>query len=96
MKNEDKVDVRYLANLARMYVSDEEVEVYQPQLDHVVEYIRKINKLDLSDIEPTSHASLVQNVFRKDEVKPSLQSEDVLRNAPSAVKGQFNVPKIVE
>ena len=94
--SEKKIDVRYVANLARIKLSDEEVETFQGQLEQIVEYVEKIGSLDVSDIEPTSHAHPVQNVFRKDVVTESLARADVMANAPEQTDEQFRVPKIVE
>lgn len=94
--SENKIDVRYVANLARINLSEEEVKTFQGQLEQIVEYVEKIGELDVSDIEPTSHAHPVQNVFREDVVKDSLAREDVMANAPEQTDEQFKVPKIVE
>ena len=94
--NADGFDVRYLANLARLSVTDEEVEKFQKQLGQIVEHVGKIAELDLSGIEPTAHAHPVQNVFREDEVRECLDREDVLANAPSQQQAQFKVPQIIE
>jgi len=92
----NKIDVAYVAHLARMHLSDEEIRTFQGQLDQIVGYVRKISELNLAGIEPTSHARMIQNVFRKDEVKPSLDRDVVLKNAPKHSNNQFMVPKIVE
>jgi len=92
----DKVDVAYVARLARLYLTDEEVKTFQDQMEHVVGYVKKINELDLSGVEPTSHAVAVQNVLREDVVKEGLPRDVVLANAPATVSDQFQVPKIVE
>ncbi len=92
----DDFDVRYLANLARLSVTDEEAEKFQKQLRQIVDHVGKIAELDLSDIEPTAHAHPVQNVFREDEVRESLDREAVLANAPSQQQAQFKVPQIIE
>lgn len=92
----DHIDVAYVARLARLRLSDEEVATFQHQLEDVVSYVRKIGELDLSDIEPTSHAHPVQNVFRKDEIRQGLDHDGVMKNAPIHREGEFLVPKIVE
>jgi aspartyl-tRNA(Asn)/glutamyl-tRNA(Gln) amidotransferase subunit C len=92
----NKIDVAYVAHLARMHLSDEEIRTFQGQLNQIVGYVRKISELNLAGIEPTSHARMIQNVFRKDEVKPSLDRDVVLKNAPMQSNNQFIVPKIVE
>ena len=92
----ERIDVRYVAHLARLHLTDEEAATFQRQLEETVGYVRKIEELDLDGIEPTSHAHLVQNVFRSDEAREGLDHDDVLENAPLSEQGQFIVPKIVE
>jgi aspartyl-tRNA(Asn)/glutamyl-tRNA(Gln) amidotransferase subunit C len=91
-----EVDVKYVAHLARISLTAEEEEKFGAQLKNILGYIEKLNQLDVSHIEPTAHAVPLVNVFRKDEVRPSLSNEDALRNAPSKANGLFVVPKIVE
>jgi aspartyl-tRNA(Asn)/glutamyl-tRNA(Gln) amidotransferase subunit C len=93
-KNE-KIDVSYVAHLARMHLTDEECGRFQAQMEQIVGYVRKINELDLDGIEPTSHTKPVDNVFREDVVKPGLDRDVVLENAPLSKDGQFTVPKII-
>ena len=90
------VDVKYVAHLARISLTAEEEQKFGAQLKSILGYIEKLNQLDVSHIEPTAHAVPLVNVFRKDEVRPSLSNEDALRNAPSKANGLFVVPKIVE
>ena len=90
------IDVSYVAHLARLYLTDDEINTFQAQLDGIVGYVRKIGELDLEGIEPTSHARPVQNVFRKDAVRPGLDHDVVMDNAPRVRDGQFAVPRIME
>ena len=90
------IDVRDVARLARLGLTDDEAAVFQGQLAQVVEYIAAIKRLDLTGIEPTSHAQPLQNVLRADVERPSLPRADVMRNAPASREGLFAVPKIVE
>ena len=90
------IDVRYVANLARLHITDEEVRTFQLQLEEVVAYIRKIGALPLDGIEPTSHAHPVVNIMRADEARPGLDRARVLANAPAAIQDQFMVPRIIE
>lgn len=90
------IDVAYVAHLARLRLEPEEIARFQAQLEQIVEYVRKIGQLDLSGIEPTSHAHPVQNVFREDEVRPGLDHDTALANAPEQYRGQFKVPRILE
>ena len=98
-ENKDKrgeIDVGYVARLARLYLSDAETATFQRQLGDVVEYVRKIGKLDLAGIEPTSHTRPVHNVYRDDVLRPGLSHEVVMENAPLERSGQFGVPSIIE
>ena len=92
----DKIDVAYVARLARLHLTDAECAEFQGQLEQVVEYVRKIGDLALDGIEPTSHAHLVQNVMRRDETRDGLQHEQVMGNSPANTDGQFSVPRIIE
>ena len=92
----DRIDVAYVAHLARLHLSPAEISHFQGQLEQIVGFVRKIQELDVAAIEPTSHARLLANVFRRDEVKPGLDRETVLANAPAQANGQFAVPKIVD
>jgi len=90
------LDVNYVAHLARIGLSADEQEKFGAQLSNILGYIEKLNQLDVSGIEPTAHAVKLVNVFRADEVRPSLPNEEALRNAPASANGLFMVPKIVE
>lgn len=91
-----QIDVKYVANLARLNLTPAEEQKLSVQLGNILGYIEKLNELDVSNVEPTAHAVPLVNVTRADEVRPSLSNEDALRNAPSKVNGLFIVPKIVE
>jgi aspartyl-tRNA(Asn)/glutamyl-tRNA(Gln) amidotransferase subunit C len=89
-------DVKYVAHLARIALTAEEEQKFGAQLTHILGYIEKLNQLDVSQIEPTAHAVPLVNIFRLDEVRPSLSNEEALRNAPARANGLFMTPKIVE
>jgi aspartyl-tRNA(Asn)/glutamyl-tRNA(Gln) amidotransferase subunit C len=91
-----EVDVKYVAHLARISLTPEEEQKFGAQLKNILGYIDKLSQLDVSKIEPTAHAVPLVNVFRKDEVRPSLSNEEALKNAPAKANGLFVVPKIVE
>lgn len=95
-KGTGPIDVRYVASLARLQLTEEEMRKFQTQLEHILEYIHAIRQVDVTGVEPTAHAAPVLNVFRRDEVRPGLDREGVLRNAPEHSGDQFIVPKIVE
>lgn len=90
------IDVSYVAHLARLHLTAEETTTFQAQLDQIVDYVQKLAELDVSGIEPTSHAHPVQNVFREDKVRAGLDLDRVLENAPAVIENQFMVPRIVE
>ncbi|MFV0336626.1 MAG: Asp-tRNA(Asn)/Glu-tRNA(Gln) amidotransferase subunit GatC [Chthoniobacterales bacterium] len=90
------LDVRYVANLARMDLSEEEINTFQSQLDRILQHVEELNQVDITNVEPTAHARPVFNVFRKDSVQPSLEKSEALSNAPRQSNGLFSVPKVVE
>lgn len=89
-------DVKYVANLARLALTPDEEARLGGQLASILSYIEKLKELDVSSVEPTSHAVPLLNVVRADESRPGLSNEDALRNAPAKMNGLFAVPKIVE
>lgn len=90
------MDVRYVANLARLELTDAEAREFQGQLARVVEYFRELQELDLVGVDPMAHAVPIQNVFREDVARDGLDREAVLANAPQSTSELFVVPKIVE
>ena len=90
------IDVTYVAHLARLSLSPEEAEKFGAQLGTVLGYIEKLKEVDVSGIEPTAHAFPMFNVTRADEVRPSMDHEQAMSNAPAKANGLFMVPKIVE
>jgi len=89
-------DVKYVAHLARISLSPDEEQKLGAQLGNILGYIEKLKELDVSQVEPTAHAVPLINVTRPDEIRPSLPTEEALRNAPAQANGLFLVPKIVE
>ena len=92
----DSSQVSHIARLARLSISDEERELFGSQLSDILTHIKKLEQLDTSGVEPTSHALSLENVDRPDEVRESLAVEDVLANAPDRHEGFYRVPKIIE
>ncbi len=88
--------VRHVATLARLSLSSEEEERYATQLSAILEAVAQLQELDVSGVEPTSHASLASSLLREDATRPSLPPEKALANAPSKVGSSFAVPKILE
>jgi aspartyl-tRNA(Asn)/glutamyl-tRNA(Gln) amidotransferase subunit C len=90
------INVKYVANLARLSLTPEEEQKLGAQLGDILGYIEKLKEVDVSQVEPTAHAFPLVNVTRADEVRPSMPHEDALLNAPAKANGLFMVPKIVE
>lgn len=91
-----KIDVGYVAELARLELTDEEKSVFQRQLEDIVKYVEKISSVDVEGVEPTMHGRAIVNAFREDTVRPSMDREDALANAPRRTENEFYLPKIVE
>ena len=91
-----EIDVKYVAHLARLNLSPEEEQKIGAQLGDVLGYIEKLKEVAVEGVEPTAHAFPLVNVTRPDEVRPSMNHEDAMRNAPAQTNGLFMVPKIVE
>lgn len=92
----NRIDVAYVAHLARLHLTPEETERFQGQLEQVLAYVRELDAIDVSGVEPTSHAVPVQNVLREDATLPCLDRAEVLANAPAQRHDQFLVPRILE
>jgi len=88
--------VEHVAKLAKLKLSETEKAAYAEQLNIILGYMDKLNQLDTTHIKPTSHVVEMQNVFRKDTLKPSITVDNALQNAPDKKDGFFRVPKIIE
>jgi len=88
----DRSEVLHVARLARLELSDEDVERMVGELSKVLEYIDKISELDLDDVPPMTHVREVTGALRADEPRPSLPRDEVLAAAPAVVDGGFEVP----
>ena len=95
MANND-FDIHYVANLARIALSPEQAARLAAQLGDILGYVKKLEELDVTGVEPMAHAVPLANVLRSDEVQPSIPQEAALANAPKQANGLFVVPKIVE
>ena len=90
-----KEAVLYVAHLARLDLDEESIEKFAGQIDEILGYIEKLNRVETKGIKPTSHAISLTNAFRDDEEKEHIDPELALANAPEKEDGQFVVPKIV-
>ncbi len=88
-------DVRHVARLARLEVTDEEVELFAGQLGAVLDHAQDVEALDLDGIAPTAHPLPLENVLRDDVARPGIDRDEVLAMAPAAEDGRFRVPRIL-
>jgi aspartyl-tRNA(Asn)/glutamyl-tRNA(Gln) amidotransferase subunit C len=89
-------EVRHIAWLARLGVTDAEVERFREDLSVILEHFRALEELDTNSVPAAAHASLLHNVLRDDVPSPSLPSDEVLANAPDSEDSLFRVPPILE
>ena len=88
----DREQVLHIARLARLRLTDEEVERMSTELSGILDHVELMNELDLADVEPTSHVVALENVTRPDDPVPSLDRETALAGAPDAAADSFRVP----
>lgn len=88
-------EVAHLARLARLAVTEGELDTFAAQLDVILAAVARVGEVAADDIPPTSHAVPLTNVFRADEVRPGLTQEQALSGAPAAQDGRFKVPQIL-
>ena len=91
-----KEDVKHIANLSKLNLTDEELEKYTTELSDIVNFANELSNIDVDGIKPTAHILDIKNVFRKDEIKVSYDREEILKNAPCKDAGCVSVPKVVE
>jgi aspartyl-tRNA(Asn)/glutamyl-tRNA(Gln) amidotransferase subunit C len=90
-----KKDVEHVAWLAHIELCEEEKELFTEQFNEILEYFKKIEEIDTETVEPTYHVLDLKNVTRKDEILPSLSTEEALKMAPRKEKKFFKAPRIV-
>ena len=88
-------EVEHVAHLARLRLNEEELEQMTGQLDTILAYFEKLEKLDTSGVEPTTHAFSITNAFREDQVVPSLEQKLALREGPDTNEDSFIVPRVI-
>lgn len=89
-------DVRHIMMLARINLTDKEIERFSRQLSDIVQYISQLKEINTEGIEPTSHVIPLNNVFREDLIQPSAHRNEMLQNAPDSNDKFYIVPKIIE
>ncbi|HVP11567.1 MAG TPA: Asp-tRNA(Asn)/Glu-tRNA(Gln) amidotransferase subunit GatC [Phycisphaerae bacterium] len=92
----DEAEVRHIAHLARLKLTEAEIARFGEQLGSILDYMQKLNEADTTRVEPTAHPLPVCNVFREDEPGAPMDVEKVLANAPDKVSTYFKVPKVLE
>jgi aspartyl-tRNA(Asn)/glutamyl-tRNA(Gln) amidotransferase subunit C len=88
-------EVAHLARLARLAVTDDELELFAGQLDVILGAVARVAEVAADDIPPMTHAVPLSNIFRPDELRPGLSQEQALACAPAAEEGRFRVPRIL-
>ena len=91
-----KEDVKHIAKLSKLNLTEKELEKYTNELSSIVDFANELSNINVDGIKPTAHILDIKNVFRKDEVQPSYDREEILKNAPSKDAGCVSVPKVVE
>lgn len=95
-QNAEGIDVGYVAHLARLHLTEVETARLQEQLDHILAYVDDLKKVDVAGVAPMSHPTRMNAPLRDDAIRPSLDRDAVLANAPEERNGQFVVPQIIE
>lgn len=95
-KKIDQSQVKKVAKLSRLELTEAEVEEFTGQLSAILEHVEKMNELDTIGVEPLAHCLPISNVFREDDIKESLGTEKTLANAPQRDGEYFKVPKIMD
>ncbi len=88
--------IEQIVMLARLELTEEEKKLFSKQIGSIIEYIDKLNELDTANVDPTAHVLPMKNVFRDDELKPSLCKDKALQNAPNRINDFYRVPRIIE
>ena len=89
-------NIDYVAQLARLKLSDEEKELFGKQLNSVLEFFHKLDEVNVGGIEPTAHSFPLYNVWHEDKAGPTFTQEEALKNAPATKNGEIVVPRVVE
>jgi aspartyl-tRNA(Asn)/glutamyl-tRNA(Gln) amidotransferase subunit C len=89
-------DVKYIANLARLQLNEEEAKAFAGDMNKILKYMDQLNEVDTESVKPLEHVIELDSRLRKDEAKEPLSHEDALKNAPKADSDYFRVPKVIE
>lgn len=91
-----RAEVEHVGRLARLALSEEELDSLTGEMDAILDYVEQLKTLDTEGIVPTAHAVPMENAFRADEVRPSFSTDQALSNAPDAAKNAFRVRQVIE
>ena len=91
-----RTEVEHVGRLARLALSEEELDSLTGEMDAILDYVEQLKSLDTEGIVPTAHAVPMENAFRADEIKPSFTPDQALSNAPDAAESAFRVNRIIE
>ena len=91
-----KIDIKHVAKLANLPLSDKEIEKLGPQLEETLDYIEQLNEIDTTGVEPTAHVTGLENVTRNDSISESFSQEDAISNSKNKRNGLFVVPGIFD
>lgn len=91
-----KIDVAHVAKLANLKLTEPEIDKFRKQLSSILDYFKKLQEVDTSNVEPTSQVTGLENITREDKAKPSLEQEEVLSNTKNKHNGMFKVKGILE
>ncbi|SFB15373.1 aspartyl/glutamyl-tRNA(Asn/Gln) amidotransferase subunit C [Lentibacillus halodurans] len=96
MADISKDQVKHVAGLARLAITEDEADMFADHLSSIIEYAEQLNELGTENVEPTTHVLDLKNVLRKDDPKEWISKEEALKNAPDKQDGYFRVPSILE
>jgi aspartyl-tRNA(Asn)/glutamyl-tRNA(Gln) amidotransferase subunit C len=91
-----RAEVEHVSRLARLALSDQELDSLTSEMDAILDYVEQLNVLDTEGIIPTAHAVPMENAFRADEIRPGLTTRQALGNAPDATENAFRVRRVIE
>ncbi len=94
--SDSNIDVKYVANLARLDLDDNEIENFTKQLNDILTFVQQLEGVDTTNVKATSHANLMLDVIRKDESREGFGSDIALKNAPDQNNQQFKVTRVVD
>jgi len=94
--SDSSIDVKYVANLARLDLNEEEIQDFTKQLNDIISFVKQLERVNTTNIEPTSHANAVVDVIREDKLRNGMGSDAALKNAPDQNNQQFKVTRVVE